>query len=88
MLNVFEGRRNDERIRLTNRMLIERNRKTGLMAMAQGVGYPASIVAQMIANGEIKEKGLLSPMKHVPYSAFMEALKNRRIVVDEEETPL
>jgi saccharopine dehydrogenase-like NADP-dependent oxidoreductase len=88
MLNIFEGRRNDEWIRLTSRMLIERNRKTGLMAMAQGVGYPAAIVAQMIANGEIKEKGLLSPMKHVPYSAFMEALKNRRIVVDEQETPL
>lgn len=88
MLNIFEGKRNDQLIRLTSRLLIERNMKTGIMAMAQGVGYPAAIVAQMIAKGEIKEKGILSPMAHVPYSPFVDALRKRGIVVEEEEITL
>jgi lysine 6-dehydrogenase len=88
MLNVFEGKRGDRQVRLVSRLLIERNLETGFLAMAQGVGYPASIAAQMIAKGEITEKGLLSPMKHIPYPAFMDALRARGIVVEEEEIML
>ena len=88
MLNVFEGRQSDRQVRLTSRLLIERDLATGLMAMAQGVGYPASIAAQMIAKGEIAEKGVLSPMKHIPYPAFIDALRTRGIIVEEEETVL
>ena len=85
MLNIFEGRKDDRPVRLTTRMLIERNLETGIMAMAQGVGYPVSIAAQMIATGAITAKGVLSPMRDVPYSAFMEALRSRGIVVEETE---
>ena len=88
MLNVFEGRRDGRRTRLTSRLLIERDLRTGLMAMAQGVGYPAAIVARMIASGEIPEKGLLSPMTHVPYPAFIDALQRRNIQVEELQTAL
>jgi lysine 6-dehydrogenase len=88
MLNVFEGRQSDRLVRLTCRLLIERDLDTGLMAMAQGVGYPASIAAQMIAKGEIAEKGVLSPMKHIPYPAFRNALRTRGIVIEEEEITL
>jgi lysine 6-dehydrogenase len=86
MLNVFEGRQSDRQVRLTSRLLIERDLDTGLMAMAQGVGYPASIAAQMIAKGEIIQKGVLSPMKHIPYPAFRNALHTRGIVIEEEIT--
>ncbi len=88
MFNVFEGRQGNRRVRLTSRLLIERNLETGLLAMAQGVGYPASIAAQMIAKGEIAEKGILSPMKHIPYPAFIDALRNRGLIVEEEEIVL
>jgi len=88
MLNVFEGKKGGRRVRLVSRLLIERDLETGLMAMAQGVGYPASIAAQMIAKGEIAEKGVLSPMKHIPYPAFIDALRNRGIIVEEEEIAL
>ena len=88
MLNIFEGMRDGRQVRLTSRLLIERDLSTGLMAMAQGVGYPASIAAQMIANGDIAATGILSPMKHVPYPAFIDALGTRGIVVEEEETTL
>jgi saccharopine dehydrogenase-like NADP-dependent oxidoreductase len=88
MLNVFEGRKADKQVRLVSRLLIERDLETGLMAMAQGVGYPASIAARMIADGTITQKGVLSPMKHIPCDRFIDALRRRGIVIEEKETEL
>ncbi len=88
MLNVFEGLKDGKKSRLISRLLIERDLETGIMAMAKGVGYPASIAAQMIAGGEIVKKGVLSPMKHIPYLAFIDELLNRGIIVEEEEIAL
>ena len=42
----------------------------------------------MIANGEITKSGILSPMQHIPYAGFLNALSHRGIVVEEEETDL
>jgi len=85
MLNVFEGLLEGKAQRLTSRLLIERDLETGLMAMSKGVGYTASIVAQMIAGGEIIEKGILAPAIHIPYQPFMDRLAERGIVVEEEQ---
>ncbi|MEJ2041337.1 MAG: saccharopine dehydrogenase C-terminal domain-containing protein, partial [Desulfosarcinaceae bacterium] len=49
MVNVFEGVKNDQKMRYTSTMLIERDLETGIMAMNKGVGYTAAIVARMIA---------------------------------------
>ncbi len=35
----------------------------------------------MIANGEIKEKGVLSPMTHIPVAPFIERMKKRGLVI-------
>ena len=88
MLNVFEGKKDGRPVRLVSRLLIERDLETGFMAMARGVAFPASIAAQMIAGGTITQKGVLSPMKHIPYPAFIDALRTRGIIVEEEEMPL
>lgn len=88
MLNVFEGTRAGRPTRRISRMLIERDLETGIMAMAQGVGYPASIAAQMIANGEITATGVLSPVKHMPCAPFVDALRTRGVIVEEQETVL
>jgi saccharopine dehydrogenase-like NADP-dependent oxidoreductase len=88
MVNVFEGMLGPRRTRLTMRMLIERDLKTGLLAMSQGVGFPASIVAQMIAKGDISAKGVLSPAVHVPCSLFIEQLALRGITFEEEKQEL
>ncbi|MDX2499449.1 MAG: saccharopine dehydrogenase C-terminal domain-containing protein [Deltaproteobacteria bacterium] len=85
MVNVFEGLCAGKHIRRTSRMLIERDLNTGLMAMNKGVGFPASIVAQMIAGGEITATGVLSPVKHVPGRTFLDRLAKRGIVIEEEE---
>ena len=69
-------------------MLIERDLETGIMAMSKGVGYTASIAARMIANGDIKEKGVLSPLKHIPFAKFKNELEKRGITIKEETTVL
>ncbi|NNF99121.1 MAG: saccharopine dehydrogenase [Desulfobacteraceae bacterium] len=83
MLNIFEGLKDGKKMRLTSRLVIERDLDTGIMAMSKGVGYPASIVAQMMAGGEIPEKGVLSPLQHVPYPSFASKLNDRGIVLEE-----
>ncbi len=88
MVNIFEGLKDQKRIRFTSTMLIERDLETGIMAMSKGVGYTAAIVARMIAKGIIKEKGMLSPLKHVPPEEFMSQLKARGIQIKEEITIL
>lgn len=83
MLNVFEGIKDNRRKRLTTRLLIERDLATGIMAMSQGVGYTASIAAQMIVRGEITGAGLLSPVTDIPYHSFMAELRNRGITIED-----
>jgi len=85
MLNVFEGLLDGKEQRLISRLLIERDLQTGLMAMSKGVGYTASIVAQMIARGEITDKGILAPARHIPYQTFVDRLAERGILVIEEQ---
>jgi saccharopine dehydrogenase-like NADP-dependent oxidoreductase len=88
MLNIFEGLLGGKQQRLTSRLLIERDLDTGLMAMSKGVGYTASIVAQMIAGGEITEKGILAPARHIPYQTFMDRMSERGILVAEAQEVL
>jgi lysine 6-dehydrogenase len=85
MYNIFEGVRNGRRMRLTSWLLIERDLDTGLLAMSKGVGYPASIVAQMIAQRTIDRKGVLTPTEDIPYEPFMRELTKRGIIVHEHE---
>ena len=85
MVNIFSGLEKRPPPRPSRRhCCIERDLKSGLYGMSLGVGYPASIVAQMIAAGEITTKGVLNPALHVPYAPFMAALAQRGIVVTEE----
>jgi len=84
MLNIFEGIASGKPTRMTTRMIIERDLETGLMAMSKGVGFPASIVAQMIAADEITAKGVLTPIFDIPYQRFTERLAERGIVIEIE----
>jgi lysine 6-dehydrogenase len=84
MYNVFGGVKDGREKTMTTSLIMERDRTSGLFGMSLGVGYPASIVAQMIAGGVIAGKGVLNPALDVPYEAFMAALKERGIVIREE----
>lgn len=84
MLNIFEGIKDNQKIRTTSRLIIERDLDTGLMAMSKGVGCTAAIVAKMVARGDITKKGLLSPVRDIPGDQFLASLAKRGIEVIEE----
>jgi saccharopine dehydrogenase-like NADP-dependent oxidoreductase len=84
MYNVFSGIKDGRPKTLKTSLVIERDLKSGLYGLSLGVGFTVSIVAQMIAAGEISGKGVLSPALDVPYAPFMAALAERGIVVKEE----
>ena len=84
MQNIFEGIKDGHKKRIVANLLIERDLETGLFAMNLGVGYPASIVAQMIGRGQINKKGVLSPAIDVPYEPFIDELSRRGIEVEEK----
>jgi saccharopine dehydrogenase-like NADP-dependent oxidoreductase len=70
--------------RLVYQMIDYRDLSTGLSAMSRTVGYPASIGAHMICDGTITNRGLLSPVRDIPYAPFIEELKKRNIIVTRE----
>ena len=88
MLNIFEGVKNGRKERMTSLVKIERNLDTGLMGMSKGVGYPAAIVAKMIARGEISAKGVLSPAEDIPVKEFKDRLKKRGVTISETMEPI
>jgi len=47
--------------------------------LSQGTGIAASIGAQMIAQGKIKEKGVLPPEECIDWRKFLKAILSRRI---------
>lgn len=53
--------------------------------MNRTVGYTASIGAQMILRGDIRKRGLLSPLSDVPTDMFFTELRQRGITVQREE---
>ena len=83
MVNTVEGLRENQHQKMTYALLIKRDPGTGLMAMSMGVAYPACIAAEMIVNGEITEKGVLSPAVDVPCKLFLDRLKDKGIKISE-----
>lgn len=83
MRNVFSGSEGARRKTVTSELIIERDLQSGLFGMSLGVGYPASIVAQMLGRGEITTPGLLNPLLHVPDGRFFDELAKRGIRVAE-----
>ncbi len=69
------GTRDGREERVVTEVVDRRDLETGLTAMGRLVGFSASIGAQMIGRGEIREPGLRSPLTDVPADAFLEALE-------------
>ena len=62
-------------------VLDRKDLETGFTAMSRTVGFTASIGAQMILSEAIRKRGLLSPVRDVPYEPFVAELAARGIMV-------
>jgi lysine 6-dehydrogenase len=58
--------------------------RTGLSAMMRTTAFPASIIAQMMARGEITQKGAIPQERCVPPELFVSALAAREIRINEQ----
>lgn len=74
-----KGRKGGIGQRVVMQMIDKRDLETGFTAMNRTVGYAASIGAQMIGAGKIAKRGLLTPVKDIPYEDFRWELAKRDI---------
>lgn len=82
--NDVTGIKDGKRVRLIYQVLDRRDLESGFTAMSRTVGYTASIGAIMIGTGKITKRGLLSPVRDVPYEIFVAELRKRGIEVTME----
>jgi len=82
------GLKNGKRKRVIYQMIDRRDLGTGLLAMQRTVGYTTSIGAQMILNGQIQKRGVLTPTHDIPSDIFIEELKKNNINVQRQEFDL
>jgi saccharopine dehydrogenase-like NADP-dependent oxidoreductase len=75
------GTRNGRPAREVLQVIDRRDLSTGLFAMNRMVGFAAAIGAGMLGSGVIRDRGLLSPLHHIPFEPFVAELERRGIHV-------
>ena len=55
--------------------------------MSRAVGYPASIVAQMVLSGEVRRPGIASPIRDIPPERSSTLGRRGMKVVEKEIDP-
>ena len=78
---LAEGKKNGEKINLEYNMIDYYDEKNDITAMMRTTGYPVSILAQMIEQGVIKERGVFCSEEIVPCKPFFEELSKREIKI-------
>jgi saccharopine dehydrogenase-like NADP-dependent oxidoreductase len=78
------GEKEGKKKRAVLQIIDHRDLATGFTAMSRTVGYTASIGAQLIGSGQINKRGLLSPLRDIPYEIFKRELAKRNIHISEE----
>ncbi|TFG82142.1 MAG: saccharopine dehydrogenase [Spirochaetales bacterium] len=79
------GLKNGRPTRVIYQIVDKRDLATGLTSMQRTVGFPASIGAQMIMDGRIAKKGIVSP-SDVDFDGFMAELGKRGITMSRKES--
>ena len=80
------GHKHGKPLRVVLQIVDYRDLKSGFTAMQRTVGGPMSIGAQMILDGTLSKKGIVSPVE-VPFEKYMGELEKRGIRFSREEEP-
>ena len=73
------GQKQEKPTRMDYSLVDEYDEATGLTAMARTTGFSATIIAEMILDGRIKEKGVLYQELSVPHAEYFMELRKRGI---------
>jgi saccharopine dehydrogenase-like NADP-dependent oxidoreductase len=79
-----QGVRAGKRERIRFELIDWRDLQSGLTAMNRLVGFTAAIGARMILDGRIVKRGLLSPLRDIPFAEFQGELLKRGISIRQE----
>jgi lysine 6-dehydrogenase len=79
----IKGEKDGNAIKLTYSLVQRFHEVYGVSAIAYLTGVPLSIVSQMLAKEEIKEKGVSPPETAVPHEKFFKELAKRNIIINE-----
>jgi lysine 6-dehydrogenase len=82
----FRGIAGGKQQTLTYRLIDYYDEGTGLSAMTRTTAFPASIIAQMMCRGDIREKGAIPQERCVPPDLFIAALADRGIHLSEQQS--
>ncbi len=74
---TIRGKKDGRRAEVVYDMLDKYDRKTGMTAMMRTTGFPAAIVAQMLASGEIDKPGAYPVETGIPSEPFLAHMKAR-----------
>jgi lysine 6-dehydrogenase len=76
---VVEGSKSGRKRRLTLDATTRFSTRPVFSAVARDTGFPISVAAQMLARGEITERGVLPPEMAIPAGEFLKELDKRGI---------
>ncbi len=79
----FVGKKDDQPKRLRFDIVDKQDEATGLSAMMRTTSFPASIISQMMAKGEVAERGATPQEKVINSDRFVEELARRNIIIHE-----
>ena len=77
----FVGKRNGKTERLRYDIVDKRDEQTGLSAMMRTTAFPVSIIAQMMASGNVLMRGATPQEKAIEPQGFVEELAKRDIAI-------
>ena len=80
----FVGKVDGRESRLRYDIVDREDEETGLSAMMRTTSFPASIIAQMMASGEVSERGATPQEKVIDPEKFVAELARRNIVISEQ----
>ncbi len=81
----FVGKSNGETKRLRYDIVDRQDETTGLSAMMRTTAFPASIIAQMMAKGDVLKRGATPQEKAIDSEKFIAELERRNIKITQTE---
>lgn len=81
---LVSGTRNRERAKLRYRMIERYDEQTKMTAMMRTTATPTSIIAQMLEDGSMEERGVFTAEEVVPGDVMLDALRERGFVIEEK----
>ncbi|RDW17228.1 saccharopine dehydrogenase family protein [Oceanobacillus chungangensis] len=80
---IVSGEKQGEHRTYEYEMSTHKDRKTNVTAMARATANTISVVAQMIGNGTISDKGVHPPEKAVPGDIYINEMAKRGVIIKE-----